>query len=118
MASAPTPTTIERVGDVHVVTLRGEVDAFVSPSLRQEFRRLVEDEGASTIVVDLEAVTFLDSSGLGALVSVLRRLGERGGRLRIVSPRTNASRIFALTGLDGVLDLYAERDAAINAESA
>ena len=59
------------------------------------------------MVVDLAAVTFLDSSALGAIVGLFRRLRERDGRLRIVQPTGAASRIFEHTGLDAVLDLYA-----------
>ena len=62
------------------------------------------------LVIDLAAVTFLDSSVLGALVGALRRLRERGGTLRIVRPANAAARIFELTGLDAVLDLYADRE--------
>jgi anti-sigma B factor antagonist len=110
-------TTIEQVGDAYVVTLRGEIDAYTAPALRLDLRRLIEDVGASTLIVDLAAVTFLDSSALGALVGALRRLRERDGRLRIVQPQAAAARIFQLTGLDTVLDLYPGRDAALNAES-
>ena len=74
-------TPIESVGDAHVVTLRGEIDAFTAPSLRDDLRHLVEETGARTVVVDLAAVTFLDSSALGALVGVFRRLRERNGQL-------------------------------------
>ena len=108
-------TSIETVGDVHVVTLRGEIDAFTAPSLRDDLRQLVEETGALVIVVDLGAVTFLDSSALGALVGVFRRLRERNGQLRIVQPRTAAARIFELTGLDAVLDLYPDREDALSA---
>jgi len=95
----------------------GEIDAFTAPSLRDDLRHLVEDVGAVNVVVDLEAVTFLDSSALGALVGVLRRLRERNGQLRIVQPVTAAARIFELTGLDAVLDLYPDRAAAVSAAS-
>ncbi len=112
-----TVTTIEQLGDAYVVTLRGEIDAYTAPALRLDLRRLIEDEGALTLVIDLTAVTFLDSTALGALVGALRRLRERNGRLRIVRPQAAAARIFELTGLDTVLELYPERDAALNAES-
>ena len=111
-------TTIEEVDEAHVVTLRGEIDAFTAPSLRLDLRGLVEEKGAAVIVVDLTAVTFLDSSALGALVGALRRLRERDGRLRIVTPASPAARIFELTGLDAVLDLYPDREAALSATSA
>src|SRR5689334_11709754 len=111
-------TLIEIVDNASIVTLRGEIDAFSAPSLRDDLRQLVEDAGALVVVVDLEAVTFLDSSALGALVGVFRRLRERDGRLLIVQPRTAAGRIFELTGLDAVLDLFADRAVALSAASA
>ena len=111
-------TTIEHLGDAYVVTLRGEIDVYTAPPVRGELRRLIDEEGALELVIDLSAVTFLDSSALGVLVGVLRRLREAGGALRIVEPRTSASRIFALTGLDTVMDLYATRDDALSAASA
>jgi anti-sigma B factor antagonist len=109
------PTTIEEAGNAWVVTLRGEVDAYSAPSLREDLRVLVEERGALVVVIDLSAVTFLDSSGLGAIVGVLRRLRERGGRLTIVEPESPASRIFEHTGLDAVLELYDRLDEAVSA---
>lgn len=110
-------TTIEEVGGIWVVTLRGEIDAYSTPSLREDLRILVEESGALAVVIDLAAVTFLDSSGLGAIVGTLRRLRERDGRLTIVEPETAASRIFEHTGLDAVLDLYGRREEALSAAS-
>ena len=110
-----TATKIERVGDAYLVLLSGEIDAFTAPSLRDDFHAVVAKDDASVVIVDLSAVTFLDSSALGALVGLFRRLRERDAALRIVEPRTAASRIFELTGLDAVLDLYPDQDAAFNA---
>jgi anti-sigma B factor antagonist len=111
-------TTIEELGSVWVVTLRGEIDAYSAPSLREDLRVLVEERGALVVVIDLAAVTFLDSSGLGAIVGTLRRLRERHGRLAIVQPETAASRIFEHTGLDSVLDLHVGREEAVSAATA
>jgi anti-sigma B factor antagonist len=113
-----TVTTIEKLDGAYVVTLSGEIDAYTAPSLRDDLHQLVEHEGALVVVIDLGAVTFMDSSALGAVVGVLRRLRERDGELRIVQPRTAASRIFELTGLDAVLDLYEELPDAISGASA
>jgi len=108
-------SAIEERAGVWIVTLRGEIDAYSAPSLRDDLRSLVEDRGALVVVIDLAAVTFLDSSGLGAIVGTLRRLRERGGRLAIVQPESAASRIFEHTGLDAVLDLHDHRDEAFSA---
>jgi anti-sigma B factor antagonist len=88
---------------VRVLRLEGELDAFVAPDLRERLRSLIDgDRGLRVLVVDLERVTFLDSSILGALVGGRRRMRERGGELRLVYPPRPARRIFELTGLDAV----------------
>jgi len=113
-------TTCEDVGagGFRVVTLRGEIDAFTAPTLRLEFERLIEESAAvSTFVIDLEGVTFLDSSALGALVGALRLVRAKGAALRVVEPHGAAKRIFAQTGLDAVLALYPTRELALSREA-
>ena len=88
---------------MHVIRLDGELDAYSAPSLRERLRALIEGEAAlDVLVVDLERVSFLDSTILGTLVGCLRRMRERGGELQLVYPAGPAERIFALTGLDAV----------------
>ncbi|MEO5634622.1 STAS domain-containing protein [Gaiella sp.] len=102
-------------GGIRVVTLGGEIDAFTAPSLRLEFERLIKESSAvSTFVIDLEGVTFLDSSALGALVGALRLLRVQGATLRVVEPHGAAKRIFAQTGLDAVFALYPTRELALS----
>lgn len=86
-----------------VLQLEGELDAYVAPELRERIHRTIEDDpGLGTLVIDLERVSFLDSTILGTLVGGLRRMRERGGELHLVYPQPPADRIFALTGLDAV----------------
>jgi anti-sigma B factor antagonist len=85
-----------------VVRLEGEHDAFTAPELRERLHGLIADERFDVLVVDLEAVTFLDSTVLGLLVGARRRMRERGGEVQLVYPRGTARRIFELTGLDAV----------------
>jgi anti-sigma B factor antagonist len=111
-------TACEDLGDIRIVTLRGEIDAYTSPELRLDLERLIENSTMLSIfVIDLSEVTFLDSSALGALVGALRLLREHGTMLRIVEPQNAASRIFAQTGLDAVLALYPSRELALNGAS-
>lgn len=98
-----------------LVSIRGEIDAYTAPALRTELIAVIEDREASTVVLDLAAVTFLDSTGLGTIVGALRRLRKRNGHLVIVSPPASAARIFQHTGLDSVLDLHPSRAAALSA---
>ena len=98
-------------GSTCVLQLEGELDIHTAPMLKE---RLVESisRGGVDIVVDLEAVSFIDSSGLGVLVSALRRAKEAGGKVSIVCSRESVLRIFSITGLDKVFPIYSELDEA------
>ena len=91
-------------GGAAVVTVAGEVDVYTAPALRE---RLVQaaDSGCSELVVDMSAVEFIDSSGLGVLVSVLKRVAEAGGTMSIVSDREIVLKVFRITGLDRVFHI-------------
>jgi anti-sigma B factor antagonist len=107
---------LEPVGDVAVVVVDGELDIYTAPQLAKALMKCL-DEGAVRLVVDLSAVPFIDSSGLGVLVTGLKRLQPRGGSLDIVCSRANVVRTFRLTGLLGILGLHATREEAMAAAS-
>jgi anti-sigma B factor antagonist len=79
------------------------------------FGELVEGNEGLVLVLDLSAVSFLDSTALGTMVGAVRRLRETGGELRLVLPDSPARRIFELTSLDQVLEIRASRAAAMEA---
>jgi anti-sigma B factor antagonist len=95
-----------------VVALAGELDAYDAPALREAFQALL-DRAPAVIVLDLSAVSFLDSTVLGAIVGLLRRVREGNGELRTVLPETTALRIFEITGLVAALDVWPSREAAV-----
>jgi anti-sigma B factor antagonist len=88
-----------------VIYLRGEADLHTAPILRDALDQAVET-GGGTIVVDLTGVTFVDSMMLGVLLGASRKLRPRGNELRIVADDPDVRRIFELTLLDRVLQLY------------
>lgn len=94
------------VGDWTVVAVAGEVDVATAPRLRKETLAVLS-EGHDRVVLDLEAVDFLDSTGLGVLIGVLRRINAVGGQLRLVCSTPRILDLFTLTGLDRVFDLRA-----------
>jgi anti-sigma B factor antagonist len=97
-----------------VLTLRGELDAYDAPELRSAFADSMPP-GTSVVVLDLSAVSFLDSTVLGAIVGFQRRVREADGELRVVLPGSEARRAFELTGLDRVLDVRPTRESALGA---
>lgn len=101
----------ERENDVCAVVLEGEIDVYTAPRLKEELVSVVES-GCPNVIVDMEKVGFIDSSGLGVLVSALRRARERDGVVRIVCTRDNILKIFRITGLDKVFPIFAEMSEA------
>jgi len=97
----------EHIGDVCEIKLNGEIDVYTAPRLKEEIVALIES-GCSNVIVDLEKVAFIDSSGLGVLVSALRRARERDGAVRIVCTRENILKIFRITGLDKVFPIFSD----------
>jgi anti-sigma B factor antagonist len=96
---------LDRDGDVCVVSLRGEIDVYTSPMFKKDLVEAI-DGGCRHIVVDMEGVEFIDSSGLGVLVSGLRRVKELDGWVHIVCSREPVLRVFKITGLDRVFPIH------------
>jgi anti-sigma B factor antagonist len=96
----------ERLDDVLIVTVNGHLVV----TNRQEFKQAIldaADQGVKLVVVDFSTAGYIDSSGLGALVSLSRRLREAGGDLRLVGLNDELRTLFELTRLDALFPLYA-----------
>ena len=101
---------IDRSAAVAVVAASGELDAYAAPDLSQAFTSVA---GENRIVVDLETVSFLDSTALGIVVRAIREIDERSGKSLIVLPTGSARRIFEITTLDRVLAVSPSRASAV-----
>jgi len=104
--------TLDGDGADCLVSLGGEVDLYTAPELKQELHRLV-GKGAKRIVIDMSETTFIDSTTLGVLLSVVKRVRPEGGSVVLVCPDRNVKRIFEITLLDRVFAIVDSRDEAI-----
>jgi anti-sigma B factor antagonist len=98
----------------HVLAVRGEIDLFTAPELKQVLAESIE-AGRIRIIVDLTETTFLDSTALGVLIGAVKRLRSRHGALAIVNIDENIAKTFEITGLDQIFTIMATRDDAIDA---
>ncbi|MEO6021461.1 MAG: STAS domain-containing protein [Knoellia sp.] len=105
--------TTER-DDVTVVTVSGEVDVYTAPQLRSALEERIA-AGHTALVVDLEDVGFLDSTGLGVLVGRLKAVKKVDGWLRVVCTNERIVRLFGITGLDQVLPIFDSVESALAA---
>jgi anti-sigma B factor antagonist len=101
-------------GDRTILEVGGEIDVYTAPKLREHLAQLVED-GCYGIVVDLESVAFLDSTGLGVLVGGLKKVRSHNGWLRLVCTQERILKILRITGLDTVFTIHDSVPAALAA---
>lgn len=97
-------TTSQLADGRTVVAVDGELDVFTAPRLEEALQRSI-DEGRADLVVDLSAVDFLDSTGLGVMVKALKWARDAGGGLRVVATEERITKVFTITGLDDVMQL-------------
>ena len=110
--------TTEQLGDsTFVIALTGEVDLYTAPEFKQQLLDTIA-KGAKSVVVDLSGTTFIDSTTLGVLVGGVKRLRGQDGQLSLVCSDRNIAKIFEITGLDRVFQIYPARDEALAAVGA
>lgn len=112
MTGAELDVKVRKLEDKAVVTVSGEIDVYTSPVLQE---RLVEvlREGSPNIVLDLSAVTFLDSTGLGVLITGLKRCRSADGDLVLVTAQPNVLKVLEITGLNDVFQIHDSVEGAI-----
>lgn len=108
------PTEIQVAVDAHdgigVCRIAGELDSSSAPKFREAVSQLCR---YPAVAIDLSGVPFVDSAGLGALVSGVRRIREVGGRVALFGPRRNVGRLIRIAGFDRVAPLLADFDEAL-----
>lgn len=114
MSTVDLQIDVRSEGDWRVLDVRGEVDLYTSPQLRDAIGREV-GEGTTRVLVDLSGVTFMDSSGLGVLVGSLKRSRERGGELALVCTEGSVLKVLTITGLDRVFPIHTSVADAVGA---
>ncbi|MEA2391614.1 MAG: anti-sigma factor antagonist, partial [Solirubrobacteraceae bacterium] len=90
------------------VRLTGELDIGTAGQAEEQIREVEGDEGAAELILDLEALTFMDSTGLRMLVAADARARETGRTLTIVRGPDAVQRVIELTGLESKLNLVDE----------
>lgn len=99
-----------------VVEVNGEIDVYTAPRLREALISLV-DAGSYRLIIDMEGVEFLDSTGLGVLVGGLKRVRAHDGGIDLVCTQGKILRIFRITGLSKVFPIHDSIAAALGADA-
>lgn len=103
---------VEKVSEVLVVDVEGQLIVGNRQELKQKVLEELE-KGERKFVVDFEKTGYIDSSGLGVLVSLSKKVREQGGELRLANLNEDLKTLFELTKLDTLFQIADSREAAL-----
>ncbi|NYI06935.1 STAS domain-containing protein [Allostreptomyces psammosilenae] len=110
---SPSVAAVRQEAGHAVVELRGDIDLDAGPLLRRTLLELVA-AGADRLVLDLSGVGFIDSTGIGILVTIVNKVHNHfDGVVKLAAPSENVTRLLAMTGLGEVFVVYPSVDAAV-----
>ena len=108
-------STISRSGFQIVTVAETRIDAAVAIAFKDQIRKMT-DGGAPDVVLDLTDVSFIDSSGLGAIVAAMKQLGK-DRRLHLAALMPNVDKVFRLTRMDTVFAIHDSVEQAVGANA-
>ncbi len=108
--------TTRAEGGRMIVEVGGEIDVYSAPTLRDRLNALVAD-GHHDLIVDMQGVEFLDSTGLGVLVGGLKRVRTHNGSLQLVCSQERVLKVFRITGLTKVFAIHDTVEQALATET-
>lgn len=107
------------IDQVLVITPKGEnLDAKEAPEFKEKVLRLIDDTDAKHVIFDMHQLQFIDSSGLGCFLSVLRRLNSKKGDLKLCAMSKPVRSMFELVSMHKIFDIFPNADEALRAVTA
>ncbi len=96
------------------VDVSGEIDVYTSPKVKEAINALIE-EGHYNLIINLEQVRYIDSTGLGILIGALKKVREHSGNIFLVCVDQQIKKVFTITGLVKIFKIFDNNEAAIAA---
>ncbi len=96
-----------------ILRLEGELDLGTAETFRRAAEEALERHGSYRLVLNLAGVSFIDSSGLGAILGRYRRIAQRQGRMALVAPPENVRAMLELSGVFKVIPIYDSEQKAL-----
>lgn len=101
--------------DILVIRLMGELDHHTADSLRQQVDMRIQQDQIKHILLNLEDLSFMDSSGIGVIIGRYKQITSRGGRMVVCSIHPSIYRLFELSGLFKILQATDSEEQALEA---
>ncbi|MFQ3927457.1 STAS domain-containing protein [Leptospira interrogans] len=101
-------------GNIVILDINGEIDLYNAPEIKDVIAKLIEEQKYYTII-NLEKVSYIDSSGIGALISSLSNLKKYQGGLKIINASGSVRKVFELTKLTSFFEIFDNESEAVSA---
>ena len=97
----------------NILKVDGEVIFENSNRVKEEAKEIIKEIEAKKLIVDLSSTSYLDSSGIGVILSLFKFMRDNDGKLLIANPNEKVKRVFEVTKLNQILDIYNDINKAI-----
>lgn len=104
---------IKIYNDTLIIYLAGDIDQHKVSSIRDDVDSSIKNNNVRNIIFDFEKVDFMDSSGIGMVLSRYKSMGELGGKLILTSVSENTMRLFDMVGIKKIIDIFSSVDEAL-----
>ena len=102
--------------DIVILDITGEIDLYNAPEIKDIINKLIEEQKYN-VIINLEKVSYIDSSGIGALISSLSNLKKYQGGLKIINVFASVRKVFELTKLTSFFEIFESEDEAVGSFS-
>jgi len=104
---------LEKKGEVSVFKVTGDIDIESAPQVKKTFDKAITS-ASKQVVINLQEVSYVDSSGLATLVEILKNMRSHGGKLKLANLSAKVKGLFEITKLDKLFDITQSEEEAIN----
>lgn len=96
-----------------IAYLEGELDMHTAEYFKQAIENKLRDTGMEHLILNLQGVTFIDSSGLGAILGRYRRINQSGGKVLAVAPKESVAKLLEMSGIVKIIPLLSSDEMAL-----
>lgn len=104
----------KKIRSTLIVRVAGEMDMLMADKMRTEIDKRIDDKAVKNLVLNLERVSFIDSSGLGVVIGRYKRINAKQGRMFIVGARPQVEKILFFSGVNRLVPMYKNEQEVIN----
>ena len=98
--------------NISIIEVQGEIDVYTSSWVKEAVADFIQ-KGNYNIIINLEEVRYIDSTGLGVLIGALKRVREKDGTISLICTNPQIKKIFNITGLVKIFQIYKSEEEAI-----